>query len=487
MSTGTSTGFCRVTVAAPDSRIDVALPEDLPIQDIYPEIVRLSGMAHDDNALAGYHLVRRDGDVLDASRSLLEHRVRDGEVLLLRPFADSLPPAVHDDVVDAVASAVKQDLRSWNDNLMRVAGLVAGVLLLTMLGFVFWFADPMLHDMNGLQGIVAGVVAISLTALAGVRGRVYDDRGAAVALGIAALPHALIAGSGVLQQDAGQGPGKLQFLVGCVVVLIFSVVLIMLLPQGDAPFVAAALASAIGTLAAFVGILTEAEPREIAAGTAVVAVAVIGFLPGWSARFAKLPIGFRSPEDLARARRDGDEGDLEAVDVQRIVAQTSRGHELLLGMVGGCAIVIVGSAGAVLGFSESGWAQLVALVVGLAAMLRARLFRYTAQVTCLLVAGVTTIALLILGLAISPPAEILKDLYLSNDSGPVNIRTLWLGACVLVGALLLVAIALIVPQKGLSPFWGRMLDIADSLVLLSLIPLCLAVLDVYAKMRGGIG
>ncbi|MDI3420745.1 type VII secretion integral membrane protein EccD [Streptomyces luteolus] len=485
MSTGTSTGFCRVTVAAPDSRIDVALPEDLPIQDIYPEIVRLSGMAHDDNALAGYHLVRRDGDVLDASRSLLEHRVRDGEVLLLRPFADSLPPAVHDDVVDAVASAVKQDLRGWNDNLMRVAGLVSGVLLLTMLGFVFWFADPLRHDMNGLQGIVAGVVAIALTALAGVRGRVYDDRGAAVALGIASLPHALIAGSGVLPQDATEGPGKLQFLVGCVVVLIFSVVLIMLLPQGDAPFVAAALAAAIGTLAAFVGILTEAEPREIAAGTAVVAVAVIGFLPGWSARFAKLPIGFRSPEDLARARREGQEGNLEAVDVQRIVAQTSRGHELLLGMVGGCAIVIVGSAGAVLGFSDSGWAQLVALVVGLAAMLRARLFRYTAQVTCLMVSGVVTIALLILGLAISPPLEMLKDLA-AGDSGPVDLRTLWLGACVVAGALLLIAIALIVPQKGLSPFWGRMLDLADSLVLLSLIPLCLAVLDVYAKVRGGV-
>ncbi|MDG4856988.1 type VII secretion integral membrane protein EccD [Streptomyces sp. T-3] len=486
MSTGTSTGFCRVTVAAPDSRIDVALPEDLPIQDIYPEIIRLSGMAHADNALAGYHLVRRDGDVLDASRSLQEHRVRDGEVLLLRPFADSLPPAVHDDVVDAVATAVKQDLRGWNDNLMRVAGLVSGVLLLTMLGFVFWFADPLFHDMHGLQGIVAGVVAISLTALAGVRARVYDDRGAAVALGIASLPHALIAGSGVLSQDAGEGPGRLQFLVGCVAVLIFSVVLIMLLPSGDAPFVAAALAATIGTLAAFCGILTEAAPREIAAGTAVVAIAVVGFLPGWSARFAKLPIGFRNPEDLARARREGQEGSLEAVDVQRIVAQTSRGHELMLGLVGGCAIVIVGAGGAVLGFSDSGWAQLVALVVGLAAMLRARLFRYTAQVTCLLVAGVITIGLLILGLAISPPVEILKDFYYAGDSGPVDVRTLWLGASVLAGALLLIAIALIVPQKGLSPFWGRMLDLADSLVLLSLIPLCLAVLNVYEKVRGGI-
>lgn len=169
---------------------------------------------------------------------------------------------MHDDVVDAIAAAVKQDIRSWNDNLMRVAGLVSGALLLVMLGFVFWFADPIRHDMHGLQGILAGVVALALTALAGVRARVYDDRGSAVALGISALPHALIAGSGVIPQDAGEGPGRIQFLVGCVAVLLFSVVLIMLLPQGDAPFVAAALAAGIGTLAVFCGVLTEAEPRR---------------------------------------------------------------------------------------------------------------------------------------------------------------------------------------------------------------------------------
>lgn len=118
-------------------------------------------------------------------------------------------------------------------------------------------------------------------------------------------------------------------------------------------------------------------------------------------------------------------------------------------------------------------------------MLRARLFRYTAQVTCLFVAGVVTLGLLVLGLAISPPADVIMEL-LQGNSGPVDVRTLWLGASVGAGVLLLIAIALIVPQKGLSPFWGRMLDLADSLVLLSLVPICLAVLDVYGKVRGGV-
>jgi hypothetical protein len=36
VSTTAATGFCRVTVVAPDSRIDVALPDDIALADIYP-------------------------------------------------------------------------------------------------------------------------------------------------------------------------------------------------------------------------------------------------------------------------------------------------------------------------------------------------------------------------------------------------------------------------------------------------------------------
>ena len=45
-------------------------------------------------------------------------------------------------------------------------------------------------------------------------------------------------------------------------------------------------------------------------------------------------------------------------------------------------------------------------------------------------------------------------------------------------AAVMTAIALIVPRSGLTPFWGRVLDLTESALLLSLIPLCLAVLGV---------
>ncbi|MCD0486190.1 type VII secretion integral membrane protein EccD [Streptacidiphilus sp. ASG 303] len=488
MSASATTGFCRVTVVAPDSRVDVALPEDVPLADVYPEVLRLSGQTQPEGTPTGFHLVRRDGTVLDSGLPLAAQQVRDGDLLSLRPFAESLPPAVYDDVADAVATAVEADRRFWGPELMRVSGLVGAVLLLTLMGFALWFSD-LRHDMHSLPGILAGVTAVVLTALAGVRARVYDDHGAALALGLAALPHALIAGSGVLPVAhpgalVGGGPGRLQFLVGCVTVLVVAVLLVGLLPEKDSVFVGAAFVAAAGALATFAAVLAEGtSASSIAAVTGTAAVAVTGFLPGLSARFARLPVGFHAPGQTRGRERSAGQADpaadREAVEYERIAAQARRGHEVLVGLVGGAAAVVVG-AGAVLGFSDRTWPEVLALVLGVATMLRARLFRYSAQVFCLVVAGLATLGLLILGLSLHTP-----EFILSVHAGPeADIRTVWLSAAVAAGAAVLVAVALVVPRLGVSPFWGRILDLVDGLVLVALVPVTLAVLDVYATVRG---
>ncbi|WP_328927957.1 type VII secretion integral membrane protein EccD [Streptomyces sp. NBC_00190] len=497
MSTAATTGFCRVTVVAPDSRIDVALPEDIAVADVYPELLRLTGQTQPVGAPTGFHLVRRSGAVLDGARTLAAQQVLDGEVLSLRPFAESLPPAVFDDVSDAVASAVVRDRHRWSDDMLRGAGLAGAAVLLLMLGFVLWYADPLRHDMHGLPGILAGAVGVLLTAVAGVRARVYRDRGSAVALGLAALPQLLIAGSGIIAPAAGQGPGRLQFLLGCVCVLVASVALVALTPSGDAPFVAATFVAATGTLATFTAIATEASATATAAVCAPVAIGLVAFLPGLSARFARLPIGYAAPQSATEDYETPDRyetepyGDQSAadqhdqaatLDAEQIAAQARRGHEMLLGLVGGCAAVAVGAA-AVLGFSDNTWGRLLALTTGLAMLLRARLFRYTSQVVCTLAAGLVAVALLILGLALHPPADLLEALLVKHDRSGLDLRTIWLTAAVAAGAALLAGIALVIPRKGLSPFWGRLLDLTEAAVLLSLVPLALAVLDVYSRAR----
>ncbi|MDT0402331.1 type VII secretion integral membrane protein EccD [Streptomyces edwardsiae] len=489
MSTTTATGFCRVTVVAPDSRIDVALPVDIPVADVHPEILRLTGQTQPAGTPTGYHLVRRDGRVLDGARTLADERILDGDVLSLRPFARSLPPAVHDDVPDAVASAVVRDRHLWSDDLLRAAGLTAGALLLLLLAFLLWSADPVRHDMHGLPGVIAGGVGLLLLAFAGIRARVHDDRVPAVALGLGALPLLLVAGSGIIAAPDGQGPGRLQFMLGCAAVLVASVTLLALAPGSDAPFVAATFVAAVGTLATFLVIVTGSSASDAAAVCAPCAIGLVAFLPGLSARFARLPIGYAAPRSALADEFDPDPSqapDAEALDAERVAAQARRGHELLLGLVGGTSAAVVASA-AVLGFSDDVWGRLLALAAGLAMLIRARLFRYTSQVVCALAAGLGAVAALLLGLVLNPPAEALTEFVLHGDRGALDVRTVWLSTAVVAGTVLSTAIGLVVPRRGLSPFWGRFLDLAESAVLLTLVPLCLAALGVLTAVRAMTG
>lgn len=484
MATTAATGFCRVTVVAPGGRIDVALPEDVPLSDVYPEIARLSDGSGAEGSLSGYHLVRRDGRALEAGLSLAGNGIRDGEVLLLRPFADSLPAAVFDDVSDAVASAVRRDRTLWNDALMRVAGLTGGGVLLVLMAFALWFADPLRHDMHSLPGIIAAATGVLLVALACVRARVYDDRASSIALGLGAMPHIMVAGSGALPLADGHGVGRLQFLLGCVAVLLASVVLIAITPSGDGPFVSAAVVSAAGTLVTFLAVVTGIGPTAAAAVAAPFAVGILAFMPGLSARFARLPIGFE-PRGGYDNRQETAREMQGPVDAEKIANQARRGHELLVGLVGGWCAVVIGAA-AVLGFSDNGWGRLLALATGIAMLMRSRLFRYTSQVGCALVAGLSALALLALGLALHPPVHMVRDL-LAGDSGSMDLRTIWISASLAFGAAVLTAIGLIIPRTGLTAFWGRIMEMTETFVLLALIPLCLAVLDVYSEMRGLVG
>ncbi|MFF1381691.1 type VII secretion integral membrane protein EccD [Streptomyces sp. NPDC058308] len=471
---GTAFGFCRVTIVAPDSRIDVALPDDIPVADIYPEILRLSRQSPAEGAPVGYHLVRRDGAVLDSARTFAAQRILDGELLTLRPFSESLPPAVFDDVSEVVASAVTRDRVLWNDDLTRVAGLTGGTVLSALLACVAWTADPR-HDMHGLPGILAAVAGALLLILAGVRARVYDDRGSAVALGLGALPNMAVAGSGLLPATDGQGVGRLQFLLVCAAVLTASVILTLVSPRSDSPFVAFVFASAVGLLATFLAALRQLEPVETAALCAPLGVGALAFLPGLSMRFARLPIGFEAPHG-AHGTYGEDPAPPEPVDAGRVAAQARRGHELLVGLVGGCALVVIGST-AVLGLSGNGWAQLVALASGISMLMRAHLFRYTAQVSTVLVAGLVALVLLGVGRCLDLPSGS------AGDGAALDLRTIWLVTAVGVAAALVTGIGLVMSRTGVTPFWGRFVEIAESFVLLTLVPLTLAVFDVYASAR----
>lgn len=170
-------GHCRVTVVAPTRRVDVALPEDVPVAELLPELLRLVGdplptpsvLAA---ALTGYVLAGADGEALDTSASLTEQGVLHGGILRLRPADDAPEPAVHDDIAEVVAEAVIAGGSQWTTAALRATALAVVAVASALGAVVLWFSNT--GTFHGWKGTIAGVIALVLFGLAIWRAR-YDQ------------------------------------------------------------------------------------------------------------------------------------------------------------------------------------------------------------------------------------------------------------------------------------------------------------------------
>ncbi|WP_370363387.1 EsaB/YukD family protein [Catenulispora sp. GP43] len=168
---------CRVTVVAPTRRVDVALPDDVPLAELLPELLRLVGdplatSASLAAALTGYVLTGADGEPLDTAASLTEQGVLHGGVLRLRP-ADDLPEvAVYDDIADVVAEAVIAGGSQWTTTALRATALAVVAVASTLGAVVLWFSNT--GTFHGWKGLVAGTIALLLFSVAIRRAR-YDQ------------------------------------------------------------------------------------------------------------------------------------------------------------------------------------------------------------------------------------------------------------------------------------------------------------------------
>ncbi|MBS2965324.1 type VII secretion integral membrane protein EccD [Actinocrinis puniceicyclus] len=459
-------------MVAPNVRVDVALPEDVPLAELLPDVLRMADQWQSEGAHAGFVLARLDGSELDTGMSFAAQGVRNGDLLYLRPATDTLPPPVYDDVVDAIAQSVADDRRMWGATHFRRIGLTGGAVLLALGAWVLWTAN----DPHGMPAFVAGVMALLLTVFGGLRSRVYGDHAGGAVLGGAAVPYAFLAGLGALPISPGAGLGRSHFIVGCSAVLIVAVTGAILQDEHDEPYLAAAIAAAAGAIAGAVGLATEADPAKLAAGAGTVAIAAIGFLPGLALRAVRFPMPQLvdgAPQVSSTAQKAAlPPGNDDPVDTAAIDRRARRSHELLTGLTAACGLIVLLST-FVLAFAGTGrsggaWAQGMAGILGLAALSRARLFRRSAQVGTLVWGGVGTIVVLLVGVGMHVSAF---------------ARQTWLFGAVLAAGLILVAVAFALPKRSLSPRWARSIDLLDGLLLASVIPVLLGVLNVYASVQ----
>jgi type VII secretion integral membrane protein EccD len=443
-------------LAAPRRRVDVALPAQVPVADLLPGLLQHAGeaLADDGESHGGWVLRKVDGAQIESGRPL-SAQVRDGDVVHLVPARDDWPEPDYDDIADAIASSSRRHVRAWGGAATLAFGLAAtgAVLAVGLYAIVAYRPDRL------LGGALALGVATLLTLLGVVLARAVADVQAGSVLAVYALPYAFVGGLLILAVDEPlSGLTAAHFLAGSAALLVFSVFGYVGIAASGRLFVGGGLAGLFGMLGAVLAV------RLFAAGAAAVLVtglvaAVVGF-PLLAMRLGKLPMPVvpQGPADLA-----SDAPPARAV----MYAAVARADELLTGLLFGAAAVHVVGAALLLPAGVSG--VLLAGVVAVVNLLRARLFVTVRQRLPLLLAG--TLALVILGLGGLAGAE------------PVTRLLVGLGGVLVVGGAVL-ACAVTYSRRPPSPYLGRAAEILDIVLILTVVPVACSVLGLFGWVRG---
>ena len=469
-----SVGLARVTISAPQRRVDVALPEHVPLVELLPEFLRHAGegLADDGERHGGWVLRRTDGVALAPAQGLFPQGVRDGEVLHLVAARAEWPELEYDDVVEAIAEGARRRGAVWSPASTRTATLVAGGVLLAV-GLIALLANGPAWSGSAFVGMGVAV----LVAIAGVTAsRAYGDGRAGAALGACALPYAFVGGADLAASGDPVGVlavrwlGQWELLAGGVALLLISLLGAVGVSASLRIFVAGATAGLLAALTALTGYFTSS------AGAAAILVSVlvcaIGALPLLAIRFGKmptppvtLPTGAEAEQGFTGAGSGALDAARERPDRATVFAAVSRTEELLTGMLLGHAVLAAG-AFVVLAVAGTLSSRLLIAVAAAALLLRSRLFVTLRQRVPLVSGGL--IGLGALGV----------DLVWSASAGTLLVVT--------VSGLLLALITVVAgatySERPPSPYLGRAADIMDTLVVVSVIPVACAVIGLYSRV-----
>ncbi|GGL03491.1 type VII secretion integral membrane protein EccD [Mangrovihabitans endophyticus] len=471
-------GLARVTISAPQRRIDVALPEHVPVAELLPEVLRHAGesLADDGEKHGGWVLRRPDGAPLSAAQGLFAQGVRDGEVLHLVAARAQWPELEYDDVVEAIAEGARRRGAVWQPGSTRTATLIGAAVLL-----VFGLTALLTRGPRWPGGAVAGLgVAILLLLCAVTAARAYGDARAGAALGACALPYAFTGGAALVASAPGDRVGVLpvlpwlggpELLAGAVALLVAAVLAGVGVAASLRTFTAGVTIGLLGALAALVSLVGGADTAAAALLAAL--VCGIGTLPLLAIRLGKvptppvnLPTGSEAEEGFTAAPAGVTRDAVRDRPARSAVfAAVSRTDDLLAGMLAGHTVLCAG-AFLVLAAVGGMWARILMAVSAVALLLRSRLFVTLRQRVPLIAAGLSGVVAL--GV----------DLLAAGGPG----TWLALTAAGLVLGLATVAAGATWSDRPPSPYLGRAADLLDTLVVVAVIPVACAVAGLYGAV-----
>jgi type VII secretion integral membrane protein EccD len=434
-SVGTS-GLVRVTVTSGTRRVDLVLPGAVPVAELVPELARSVGLLDAATVYGGYRVVTAEGRPLANDSGLTLQGVEDGGVITVTAGIDDQAPRVYDDVVEAMTDVVEHDLKPWEPASSRRTALGAAGLLMT-LGAVALY----IQSGSTLAATAAATIAAALVVGAIVLSHVQQEPEAAVAVAWIGAAYAGVAGL-MFAHDQGDFFGYPVASAGAGA-LVAGLVCLIGLGEGRTlvlpPIVVGAVFLAVGLL------LTGADfDQDVALTVALALVVLAGSVFPWLA----LGVTSTSVDQLyspADITADPDE-----ISPRRVASDARVAHEILVAISAtvGLMLVLISPLAVRLGL----FGTVLAVVCALIVMLRTRQYRTGAEVMVGLGSG-------ILGLA-----SVAVSLLVFHESWRPTTAVVLAAA----GAVLL---ALTLLPSTPSVRRGRLGDVAETIALLSILPL----------------
>jgi type VII secretion integral membrane protein EccD len=449
-----------VTIVSPRTRIDLALPSDVPLSDLLPTILHQAGEYYIDEAgdNGGWILARLGDAPLDTGHSCSQLGINDGEMLYLNPADAAKPEIVFDDVIDAVATATEQRGNRWDYMATKRFSVGVGTAALGVGALAILLTGQLA---SAIVALAIGAVLVGASALLS---RAVGDSRAATYFGITAVLYGGVGGLLIVAGDRSplqlDGP---HVLIAASAILLFSV--LAMVAVGDlasAPvFIVTILGSVVlGVSTALMMVIPDGSAATAAAIAAPLALAILPAAPRLSLSMAMVPT-----PTLPTTTEELKEGDTEAIDGRRILKLSEHAGNYLEALYSFAAVVGLASAIA-LAFSDKVPAGLLlSTILSLVLLSRSRSIEDRPARIVMLAGGMG-------GLAAT-----LAAIFFGTESIVVRL-TVILGALTLV-TLIAMVYGLAVAGKKIAPTWGRSLDIIEALLIVSILPLVGWVCNLY--------
>ncbi|HET8684451.1 MAG TPA: type VII secretion integral membrane protein EccD, partial [Micromonosporaceae bacterium] len=364
------TAYSRVTLVNGTRRVDLALPGALPLADVMPQLLRFCAPEEDPRQPVSWTLGRLGGPSFSLGQSLQDVAVADGEVLEIRPASAVVRSAYVEDVRDAVEDVVDESGRQWRSRTTVGFALAVAAAGLT--------AATLLPEARAARDAATLAAAVGVGAL-GVLAGWWAQRSGYPRAALAVLATACLWGglAGWLASTYPRWPVAASLGAGLAGGLVVAGVARAVTTAATAHLAAIVVLAVAGVP---VGLLALAgySPMTAVRVAAVFAVLLVGILPRTS-----LAVGGLAGADY-RVRNFG------LVTAGELAARIRQGTALLHGGIAGVSVAGL-AAGLVLTTGASTWDRLLGLCVGLALVLRSRVFSRVPHILPLRTAGLVVL------------------------------------------------------------------------------------------------